>query len=287
MRGLGLMKKFSNPVKRKILQICAFGFCNPYVQNFFNGKISGAKWKSFCVPGLNCYSCPAAAFSCPIGALQAVGGSADFKFSFYVAGLLLAFGALLGRAVCGFLCPFGLLQELIFKIPAPKIKLPRAVKYIKYFVLLIFVLILPAADTNYAGLGDPAFCKYICPAGTFEAGLPLAAMHPELRPALGNLFALKVGVLAFVLLACVFVARFFCKALCPLGAIYGFFNKLSFYRLNFQKEKCVSCKKCAELCPMDIDPTRSPNSFECVRCSKCADACPTGAIRLGFFCRSH
>ena len=252
------------------------------MKNFFSGRLYSGKWKNFCAPGLNCYSCPAADFSCPIGAFQEVQGSMEFNASFYVAGLLAAFGVFLGRAVCGFLCPFGLVQELLHKIPSPKIKAPRILRFAKYALLALFVLILPAADTNYAGLGTPAFCKWICPAGTLEAGLPLAAANQGVRASLGALFALKSFVLALVLLASVFCARFFCKALCPLGAVYGFFNPFSFYRLNFQKSKCVSCKKCAAVCPMDIDPTKSQNSFECVRCNKCADACPTGAILLGF-----
>lgn len=270
-----------NPIKRKIIQICAFAFCNPHIQNFIPGKIYTGKWKNFCAPGLNCYSCPAAAFSCPIGSLQAVSGSLRFNFSFYVTGLLLAFGIILGRFICGFLCPFGLFQELLYKIPSPKFKLPKFLKYVKYAILLIFVLILPVASTNFAGLGDPTFCKYICPAGALEGGIPMVLTHEELRGAVGHLFALKISILALVVLASVFIMRFFCKVICPLGAIYGLCNKISLYRLKVDKEKCISCGKCAKVCPMDVDPTRSPNSAECIRCGKCAWECPVNAIKLG------
>ncbi|MDE6991812.1 MAG: 4Fe-4S binding protein, partial [Lachnospiraceae bacterium] len=160
-------------MKRKIIQIAAFGYSNAHLLNYKGGKIYQGKWKQFCNPGLNCYSCPAAGFACPIGALQAVNGSMEFQFSFYVAGVLLAFGVLLGRAVCGWLCPFGLIQELIHRIPSPKLKLKKVFLYLKYLVLVVFVLVLPVTVTNYMGMGKPAFCQYICPAGTLQGGIPL------------------------------------------------------------------------------------------------------------------
>ncbi|MCR5764122.1 MAG: 4Fe-4S binding protein [Treponema sp.] len=259
----------------------AFGFCNSQVQNFLKGKLYTGKWKKFCSPGLNCYSCPAATYSCPIGALQAVGGSSKFSFSFYIVGIILAFGVIFGRAVCGFLCPFGLMQEIVNLIPSPKLKIPRWMKYIKFAVLLIFVLILPVADTNYSGVGDPAFCKYICPAGTLEGGLPLAATHPEIRSSLGSLFFLKSLILISVLILCVFCYRFFCKALCPLGAIYGLLNKISFYRLHLNESTCIHCGKCARACKMDVNPLKSPNSIECIRCGSCIEVCPTKSLHAG------
>ena len=275
--------KIKNPVKRKLIQIAAFGFCNSQIKNFISGKIYKGPWKKFCVPGLNCYSCPAATFSCPIGAMQAVSGSIKFNFSFYVVGLILAFGVIFGRAICGFLCPFGLIQELIHKIPTKKFKLWKPIRFLKYAVLLLFVLILPVADTNYAGSGDPAFCKYICPAGTLEAALPLIATNPELKQSLGSLFILKTSILIAILLLCIFIYRFFCKALCPLGAFYALLNKVSLMHVSVDKGKCVSCGKCAELCPMDVDPVKSERSTECILCGKCVHECPANAIKLGMF----
>ncbi len=277
-----MAKKISFQIKRKLIQIAAFGFCNAKVQNLFSGRLYTGKWKKFCAPGLNCYSCPAAMVSCPIGAMQAVGGSKKFSFSFYAAGIILAFGVILGRAVCGFLCPFGLFQELLHKIPSPKLKLWKPLTYVKYAVLLLMVLILPASDTNYAGTGDPAFCEYICPAGIAEGALPLLATHPEIRQVLGWRFALKLSIFAAVVVLSVFIYRFFCKMLCPLGAIYGLLNKISFYHVHVDKDKCVSCGKCAKSCPMSCDPVAKPRSAECILCGKCADVCPVKAIKLRF-----
>lgn len=274
--------KISYAIKRKLLQIIAFGCSNAHVLNFQGGKLYTGKWKQFCNPGLNCYSCPAAGFACPIGALQAVNSSRQFSFSFYVTGLLLAFGVLLGRAVCGWLCPFGLLQELIHKIPSPKRKLKKGFLYLKYIVLVIFVLILPVAVTDYMGMGKPAFCQYICPAGTLEGGLSLLAAHESLRKAIGPLFHLKLAILILTLIGCIFIYRFFCRALCPLGAIYGLFNKISMYHLEVDHRKCIDCGKCKEACKMEVNPVKAPDSMECIRCGACVNACPTGAVCLGF-----
>ena len=269
-------------MKRKIVQLAAFGYSNPYLANFKGGRLYTGKWKQFCNPGLNCYSCPAASLACPIGALQAVGGSMNFKFSFYVVGILLAFGILLGRAVCGWLCPFGFFQEVLHKIPSPKWKLKKAFCYIKYVVLVVFVIVLPVIVTDYMGMGKPAFCQYICPVGTLEGGVPLLLSHAGLRQTAGSLFALKMMILIVTIAGCVCVYRFFCKILCPLGAIYGLLNKISIYRLEVNERRCVNCGKCKQVCKMEVDPVQQPDSAECIRCGACVAVCPAGAICMGF-----
>lgn len=276
------MVNIKQNIKRKIFQIAAFGFSNAHIMNFKGGRIYQGKWKNFCNPGLNCYSCPAASFSCPIGALQAVSGSMEFKFSFYVTGLLLAFGVLFGRGICGWFCPFGLLQEILHKIPVPKFKLWKGFLYLKYIILVVFVFILPVAATNFMGVGKPAFCQFICPAGTLEGGIPLLSTHPELRQAIGKLFSLKMVILIAIIAGCVFIYRFFCKALCPLGAIYGIMNKVSIYHLEIDKDKCTDCGKCQDICKMGVSPAYKPDSAECIRCGECVHACPKEALYLGF-----
>ncbi len=253
-----------------------------HLLNFNGGKIYEGKWKQFCNPGLNCYSCPAASFACPIGAMQAVSGSINFNFSFYVTGLLLAFGVALGRAVCGWLCPFGLIQELIHKLPSPKWKLKKGFLYAKYVILVVFVILLPVAATNYMGMGKPAFCQYICPAGTLQGGIPLLSARPELRQAIGSLFSLKMVILIGTMIGCIFIYRFFCRTLCPLGAIYGLMNRFSLYHLDVDENTCVRCGTCKKVCKMEVDPVKNPDSAECIRCGACAAACPRDAIYVGF-----
>lgn len=276
------IKNIKTEAKRKIIQVVAFGFSNANIQNFAGGQIYKGNWKNFCNPGLNCYSCPAATTACPIGALQAVAGSSKFDFSFYVVGFLLALGVVFGRAICGFLCPFGLIQELIHKIPSPKVKLPKPFRYLKYVILIGFVIISPIAFTEF-GTGAPAFCEWICPVGTLEAGIPLLATQPMLQSLVGFLFSWKMIILVITIVMCILCERFFCKALCPLGAIYGLINKVSLYSMKFMPQNCISCGKCAKVCPMDIDPTKAPNSIECIRCKKCVSACNFEALNLSFF----
>ena len=168
-------------IKRKLIQIAAFGFSNSDVSNFAGGRIYQGKWKQFCNPGMNCYSCPAAKLACPIGAMQAVSGSSNFQFSFYVVGFILALGVLCGRWICGFVCPFGLLQELLYKIPFPiRKRIWKPLTYLKYFLLVVFVLWMPVFVTGALGIGAPAYCEYICPVGMLEGGIPLLSTHEEL-----------------------------------------------------------------------------------------------------------
>ena len=269
-------------VRRKIIQVAAFGFTNSHVGNLFGGKIYRGSWKNFCSPGLNCYSCPAAGLACPIGAMQAVEGSPKFGISFYLTGFVLALGVLFGRAICGYVCPFGLIQELLHKIPSPKIHLPKPLTYVKYLILAAFVLLIPALLTDAYGIGTPTFCEFICPAGTLEGGLPILLTHPELRAQLGGIFILKAAILVLTIAGCIIVCRCFCKIMCPLGAIYGLLNKISLYRVHVQSERCVSCGTCRQVCPMDVDPVNHPDSAECIRCGKCAASCPHHALHVGF-----
>ena len=275
-------KSFRQAARRKLLQIAAFGFTNSDIGNFAKGVINKGKWKQFCVPGMNCYSCPAARFACPIGALQTVNGAMDFSFSFYIVGFLLAAGALFGRLMCAFVCPFGLIQELLHKIPSPKLRLPKPFTYVKYLLLAALVFYVPICVTNYMGMGQPAFCQYLCPVGTLEGGIPLLLANESLRALIGPLFWWKLGVLAFTLIGCVLVCRFFCKLACPLGAFFGLMNRVSAYHLEIDEEKCLHCGRCARECQMDVDPCRNAGSAECIRCGHCRAVCPAQAIRFRF-----
>jgi len=277
-----MKKTLKNKIVRKLIQIAVFGFTNPYFGNFVSGKIYTGKLKSFCTPGLNCYSCPAASFSCPIGAMQAVSGARGHVFSFYAVGMLLAIGAVFGRAVCAFFCPFGLLQELLHKIPVPKLKkLPKWMTYIKYAVLVVLVLLLPLLITAY-GVGEPTFCEYVCPAGFIEGALPLVISTPELRDVIGCKFAIKAVMAAATVISALFIYRSFCRILCPLGAIYGLLNRISFFRLHLNEAKCTHCNACKAACKMQVDVLKNPDSPECIRCGECAAACDFGALSMGF-----
>ena len=264
------------------IQAGAVLLTNPHLPNFLRGGLYRGPGKTVCVPGLNCYSCPAAAGACPIGAFQAVAGSSKFHFSYYITGLLILMGVLLGRFICGFLCPFGWLQELMHRIPVKKrsTKPLAPLTCLKYGVLLVMVVILPAVAVSDVGLGDPFFCKYLCPQGVLEGAIPLALTNAGIRAALGVLFTWKFVILLTVLALSAVFFRPFCKWLCPLGAFYALFNQVSMVQMNVDRTKCVACGTCARACRMDVDVTKAPNHTECIRCGMCVRQCPTGAVRF-------
>ena len=259
---------------------------NLHLPNFFKGRLYQGTGKAVCVPGLNCYSCPAASGACPIGAFQAVVGSSKFRFSYYITGTLILLGVLLGRFICGFLCPFGWFQELLHKLPTKKLSTRklRPLTYLKYAVLLVMVVLLPALAVNEVGMGDPFFCKYLCPQGVLEGAIPLSLTNAGIRAALGTLFTRKLSILLAVAVLSVVFYRPFCKWLCPLGAFYALLNKVSLFQMQVDPNKCISCGKCAKACQMDVDITKTPNHTECIRCGMCVRACPTHAVafRYGF-----
>ncbi|MEG0831084.1 MAG: 4Fe-4S binding protein, partial [Acidaminococcaceae bacterium] len=97
--------------KRTVVQALTTFLSNSYLQGFTQGKIFTGPSKQLCLPGLNCYSCPGALGACPLGSLQAVLGQRNFSFSFYLVGFFLLVGSLCGRFICGWLCPFGWVQD--------------------------------------------------------------------------------------------------------------------------------------------------------------------------------
>lgn len=264
------------------VQILFTALTNGYLIGFVKGKIYRGPTKAVCVPGLNCYSCPGALGACPIGSLQAVLGSRNYKFSFYVVGFLIFTGSLLGRFVCGWLCPFGLVQDLLYKIPffRKRKNLPghKVLVWLKYVILVLFVILLPLLAVDIIGQGSPWFCQYICPSGTLTAGIPLVGLNDTLKSAVGGLFAWKVSILAILVFLSLWIYRPFCKYLCPLGAVYSVFNPIALYRYKVDENACTHCGKCKRACKMDIKVWEKPNSGECIRCGDCLKACPEGAI---------
>ena len=265
--------------KRHGIEALALLLQNANFKGFFTGKIYEGAAKNVCVPGLNCYSCPGAVGACPIGSLQGFLSGMKIRVPYYVIGLLLFFGAALGRAVCGFVCPFGFLQEMLNRIPSKKIgrfRADRALRFLKYAVLLVCVLLLPALIKL-----TPVFCKYICPSGA-AAGLLLTAADSAVRGSVGLRFLWKAALLLSVAVLSVFLFRPFCKYVCPLGAIYAPLNRIALLRYRVDADRCVSCGLCETVCKMGINPAQSPNDPECIRCGRCVDVCPEKAITSSF-----
>ncbi len=267
------------PSKRRLIQVYAALLTNANLKGYFTGRIYSGDAKYLCAPGLNCYSCPAAAAACPLGALQNALASSGTRAPYYVFGILLLFCVLLARTICGFLCPFGLLQDLLYKISTPKLKKSRATRalsYLKYVILALFAVSIPIMF-GLDSRAVPAFCKYICPAGTLGGAVGLL-IHPDnasLYGMLGGLFSWKFLILILVLVACVFIFRGFCRFLCPLGALYGLFNRISLLGVKLDENKCTDCGLCVSFCKMDISKV---GDRECIQCGECISVCPAKAI---------
>ena len=270
--------KVSDAKRHGIQALWAF-LTNSHVSGFVTGKIYTGKLKNVCVPGLNCYSCPGAVGACPIGSLQAVVGSWNFKMAYYVIGFLIFIGAIFGRLICGFLCPFGLIQDLLNKIPFPKkirtFKGDKLLRKLKYVIFAVFVILLPMFLVDIMGQGSPYFCKLICPAGTLEGGIPLALGNPSIAAMLGTLFTWKSIVLCIIVIGAVFIYRDFCRFICPLGAIYSFFNKIAFMGVCVDETKCDNCGRCIRECKMDVSHV---GDMECIQCGECKAKCHKNAI---------
>ncbi|MBN1754588.1 4Fe-4S binding protein [bacterium] len=266
-------------MKRRIIQILGTIIPNSYLQVFWEkGNIYQGPLKGFCLPVLNCYACPSAYTSCPAGSLAHF--AVIRAVPFFLIGFLGIAGIFLGRWTCGWICPFGFLQDLLFKLGRklhlPDLKIPSVLKHFKYLVLVGLVIIVPIITM------DPWFCK-LCPAGALEGGIPQVILHPELRPLLGILFWSKIAILTVFIILMLLSQRIFCRMICPVGAILSFFNRISLLQLKVQKEHCILCQKCEEVCPMGVKIHLNPYDTNCIRCMECIKACPSGAIRISTY----
>ena len=263
---------------RHLVQLYSALLYNAHLKGFVEGEIYQGRTKAVCVPGLNCYSCPGAVGACPLGSIQNALSSAGHRAGWYVAGIMLLYGVILGRTVCGWLCPLGLIQELLHKIPTPKIvksAFTRALSWLKYIILAIFVIAVPLWYGLSHDLPLPAFCKYICPAGTFEGAIGLMPGKPERLGMFGLFFTRKFVIMMLIFLACIFIYRSFCRFLCPLGAIYGLFNRFNVIGIKVNKDLCNHCGACVSRCKMDVAHV---GDHECINCGKCMEYCAKGAI---------
>lgn len=270
------------PSKRKLIQLYSALLHNAHIKGFISGKLFDGPLKNICGPGLNCYSCPGAITACPLGSIQNALAESKTKTPTYVFGIILLYCIILGRTICGYLCPAGLLQELLYKIKTPKLKksqVTRILSYTKYVILFILVIGVPlmyALQEN--NMPVPGFCKYICPIGTFEGGvfLLIPSNNSDYYGMLGALFSWKFLVMLIIVLAAIFIYRVFCRFLCPLGALYGLFNKLSIIGIKVDKEKCSDCHACINVCKMDV---KEVGDHECINCGECISHCKEEAIK--------
>ena len=256
--------------RRTLVQLLATLSINSYVTQGIT--------KSIPCLALNCHSCPAAAFACPIGTIQHF--VIRRRFPLYVLGVVGLAGVLIGRGSCGWFCPFGWLQELVYKIPAPKLRLPNRFNWTRYAVLVGLVVLVPLVSH------EPWFCK-LCPAGVLEAGIPMVFLSADIRALVGPLFWIKIGILGLFLAWMAVTRRPFCRWVCPLGALWSPFNPVSLFRLEVDQERCSQCNQCQEVCPVDIKVHENPNSDACIRCLACVRGCTQGCVSVASLTRDR
>lgn len=239
----------------------------------------GPEFKWLCNPVLSCHSCVLAWFACPVGIF--VHYSGYHVFPFLAVGTVLLIGALIGRLLCGWVCPFGFVMDLLYKIPSPKFDLPAWTRFIKYVILVATVFLLPflfGESTYYS------FCR-VCPASALQVTIPGFFLGGTLSTGM----IVKLAILVGVLVLAVFSSRSFCKVFCPIGAMLGPLNYVSFWAMNLPSRRpCTGCRRCDRVCPVNGYPmSRISNQIppnrvaECVVCHDCQNTCPQKRIEEG------
>jgi polyferredoxin len=253
---------------RRIVQFLSFGALN---SNF----IHSAAVSRWCLPVMNCEACIYGWLGCPVGMIR--NSLTMHEFPWIPLAIVLGIGVLVGRFFCGWICPIGLLQDLLHKIPSRKFPVPRWTTWIKYPVLAGSVF---AAAWTLGGDSPWFFCNF-CPTAGVQVVLPAAIMERDVlklfeQPA-------KFASTLAMLLGAVALSRPFCKILCPIGALVAITNKIMPWKLHLNGNSCIHCRKCERSCPMDLPVMKHQDAAvsrdpECILCHECKSACPVDAI---------
>ncbi|MFZ1948212.1 MAG: 4Fe-4S binding protein [bacterium] len=266
--------------KRLVWQLASTILHNAYIPAYFSTSfLYQGILKNCSTSTLNCYACPSALVSCPIGSLQNF--AMRRQFPFFLVGFFVAIGMAVGRMTCGWLCPFGLLQDAMKRISRRVVRLPVWMGYLKYVSLVVLAIVLPLAVTE-------SWFSKLCPQGAIEGAIPwaLAAASGsdavagmDVASVMGTMFWTKIAILAGFLTLMVFIKRPFCRMACPMGAILSVFNRVSYVRLTVNEHACNKCNFCRDVCPVDLEAYRQVDSPECIKCLECTK-CPRGAIKM-------
>lgn len=224
---------------------------------------------------------------CPFGGLESLlayvsmdGATLSKIFSgtmmlFFV---LVALMVIFNRAFCGMICSFGALQELFGNIGQKLLKrkflmpamLDKVLRYFKYLVLILTVGMAWLTGTLWFAAYDP-----------WTAYGHLANLEELMTAYLFGFIVLLVSVIGSF-----FYERFFCKYLCPLGAVNAIVGRTSRFLVKRDPEVCINCNLCTKACPVNIDVAQelTVRSVECISCGKCIAVCPQeGALDFTLF----
>jgi polyferredoxin len=240
----------------------------------------------------------------------------DVVFPWLALASFLITGILVGKSLCGWVCPFGFIQDLIDFAKRKKIEIsPRtheSMVYVKYAILgiVLFISVTFSAAKVFGvhrsyesalGIFVKAPFTTLSPAETLFATLPNGILNFKNAIAenpvfdvlsgivsLPPLFWVQLFILVGVLVFAAYVPRSWCKYFCPHGAIMAILNRFSFLGLKRDLTKCAKaeCRRCVEVCPMRVRildlPWEKFSDPECIYCLKCVDACPNKAIKLKY-----
>jgi len=228
----------------------------------------------FVCPFLYCHGCPFAAFGCPIGVIQ------NFitygQIPLLTIGSLGVYGMILGRAFCGWACPFGTLHDMLSPTNRRKEVRTKNCWYVKYAVL--FLTLVLAWFTLHT-----IFCQY-CPSGSLFGAIPYRLREYFLFNRLsefGQPFYIHMFTLALTIVLALLISRFWCRYLCPMGAIAGVFNKVSIVNIRLDEKRCKKCNACLGACGMGITKLEDiGSSTDCTLCGRCVEACLEKALRF-------
>ena len=219
---------------------------------------------------LNCQACELAWLGCPIGMLQQY--VLNFRLPLYVFGVLLTFGTALGRAICGWLCPFGLILDTCNKVCTHKYHPPEKLRYFKYFYLGGVVILALLSGTIF-------WCRYLC----FGALLGVVPYWLTWQTVSAFWLVYHLGVFAAYFTFSYFThGRAWCRYFCPLGAIFSLLNPFSMLKRHYDFKWCTQCDKCKKICPMGLDPTEDNlhSKLDCIKCGRCVRECKSDALSI-------
>jgi len=249
------------------------------------------------------------------GALQAM--FSEPYFPWLPLGVIILMGLILGRAFCGWACPFGLVMDILSYLrrrhASMSARTQATARKIKYLVLGLTLIVSGGLGVSLAygggeeyraALGATAAAPYysLSPATTlfvlvpqlltgFQEGAPTAAAATweeqwKIISATPLLLYLRLAITVFTIAGAVYVTRFWCRYFCPLGGLISVFSRVGFMGLRRDPVKCEKCHECVEKCPMAVRildlPWEKFTDADCTMCLVCRDACPRRAIRPRF-----
>ena len=190
---------------------------------------------------------------------------------------LVVLTLLVGRAYCSVICPLGVMQDVISRISGLRKKKKSRFSYsgekkwLRYGILVIFVVALVAGFTPFAALLAP-YSSY--------GRMVSSVVSPSLSP------VAIVAAVSFVVVAIMswLGGRTYCNTICPVGTILGFFSRFALFRPIIDTSKCNSCKRCAKKCKASCIDTKNHriDYSRCVACMDCIKNCKHGALTFRY-----